>query len=184
MFTCTVIHFWFCKTNLKTKCTFAKFGKLLHVGTDYYTFKLVIPLKWQCHEIFWHFLFHESNPYGPLINRLKWFSVKIRFRGDIHEISDSTQTNTARSQEFFLHENPRLANTVPSPTPRRLTLRRVRKINFQKKILAKTARSQALAGAKKVFCFRISQSPGKLGSICRIFKIFSKFFRKFEIAWS
>ena len=132
MFTCTVIHFWFCKTNLKTKCTFAKFGKLLHVGTDYYTFKLVIPLKWQCHEIFWHFLFHESNPYGPLINRLKWFSVKIRFRGDIHEISDSTQTNTARSQKFFMHENPRFANTVPSPTQRRQTLRRVRNFFAQK----------------------------------------------------
>ena len=29
------------------------------------------------------FFFHESNPSGPLINRLKWFFLKIRFREDI-----------------------------------------------------------------------------------------------------
>ena len=28
------------------------------------------------------FLFHESKPSGPLTNRLKWFCLKIRFRGD------------------------------------------------------------------------------------------------------
>ena len=38
-------------------------------------------LKGQCHEIFCHFLFHESNSSRPLINRLKWFCLKIRFRG-------------------------------------------------------------------------------------------------------
>ena len=54
-------------------------------------------LKGQCHETFWHF-FHESNLSGPLLNRLKWFFLKIRFRGDICEISDSAQANTARSQ--------------------------------------------------------------------------------------
>ena len=50
-------------------------------------------LKWHCHEISWHFLFHELifhelNPPGPLINRLKWFCWKIRFCRDIREISD------------------------------------------------------------------------------------------------
>ena len=38
--------------------------------------------------------FHESNPPGPLINWLKWFCWKIRFRGDIPrklEKLDSTQ---------------------------------------------------------------------------------------------
>ena len=34
---------------------------------------------------------------GLLMNRLKWFSWKIRFRWDIREISDSWQANTARS---------------------------------------------------------------------------------------
>ena len=29
------------------------------------------------------FFFHKSNPSGPLINRLKWFFIKIRFREDI-----------------------------------------------------------------------------------------------------
>ena len=29
-------------------------------------------LKGQCHKIFAIFLFHESKPSGPLINRLKW----------------------------------------------------------------------------------------------------------------
>ena len=36
-------------------------------------------LKGQCHEIFGIFLFHESKPFGPLINRLKWFCLKVRF---------------------------------------------------------------------------------------------------------
>ena len=39
---------------------------------------------------------------GPLINRLKWFCLKIRFLGDMREISycaesDSVQANPARS---------------------------------------------------------------------------------------
>ena len=29
------------------------------------------------------FFFHESNPSGPLISRLKWFFLKLRFREDI-----------------------------------------------------------------------------------------------------
>ena len=54
------------------------------------------------------FLFHESKPSGPLINILKWFCLKFRFREDIREIIDSAQANTAQSR-----------------TPRRLTLRGV-----------------------------------------------------------
>ena len=42
--------------------------------------------------------YHESNPSGPLINRLKWFLLQIRFRGDIREISDSAQVNIAWSK--------------------------------------------------------------------------------------
>ena len=38
-------------------------------------------LKWRCQENFG--FFHERNPPGPLINRLKWFCLMIRFRGDI-----------------------------------------------------------------------------------------------------
>ena len=38
-------------------------------------------LKWQCHENFLH-LFHESNPPGSIIIRLKRFCRKIRFRVD------------------------------------------------------------------------------------------------------
>ena len=33
----------------------------------------------ECHEIFVIILFHESRPFGPLINSLKWFCLKIRF---------------------------------------------------------------------------------------------------------
>ena len=63
-----------------------------------------------------HFLFHESNPSGPLINRLKWCCLKIRFREDIREIGDSahsTQANTARSRKLKYR------------TPRDVSLRRV-----------------------------------------------------------
>ena len=37
------------------------------------------------------FLFHESKPSGPLINRLNWFCLKVHFRGDICEKFDSAQ---------------------------------------------------------------------------------------------
>ena len=30
-------------------------------------------LKGQCHKSFDLYFFHESNPSGPLIDRLKWF---------------------------------------------------------------------------------------------------------------
>ena len=63
----------------------------------YFSFLWAPCLKWQCHDIFWHFLFYQSNPSGPLINRLKWFSLKIHYRGVIREISDSSQANIARS---------------------------------------------------------------------------------------
>ena len=46
---------------------------------------------------FGFFFFPEANPHRPLINRLKWFFKKIRFRGDICEISVSAQANTAQS---------------------------------------------------------------------------------------
>ena len=45
---------------------------------------------------FWHFLWIE--PIWALINMLKWFVLKIRFCGDIREISDSVQANTVWSQ--------------------------------------------------------------------------------------
>ncbi len=67
-------------------------------------------LKGQCHEIFCHFLFHESKPSGPRKYRLKWFCLEICFREDIHKICDSAQ----------------------SRTPRRLTLRRVGNLNVCK----------------------------------------------------
>ena len=59
-------------------------------------------LKWQCHEIFCIF-FYETNPPRTLIKRLKWLGWKIRFRGDIREISDSAQANTACA-EFCRHQ--------------------------------------------------------------------------------
>ena len=40
-------------------------------------------LKGSCHEIFNTYYFHKSNPSEPLINRLKWSFLKIRFRKDI-----------------------------------------------------------------------------------------------------
>ena len=88
-------------------------------------------LKWHWH-VFLAFFFYETNPPKLLINRLKWFCWKIRFRGDIHEISDSAQTNTVRSQTVFFSQY--LGETIrptcwffftkfgnPQLTPRRLT---------------------------------------------------------------
>ena len=40
-------------------------------------------LKGVCHEIFHIYFFHDSNPSGPLINRVKYFRIRCRFRRDI-----------------------------------------------------------------------------------------------------
>ena len=46
-----------------------------------------VVIKWAVSRDFCHFfLFHESKPLGPLINRLKWFCLKIHFCEDICEI--------------------------------------------------------------------------------------------------
>ena len=48
-------------------------------------------LKGQCHEIFAIFLFNESKPSGPLINRLKLFCLKFSFCRDFGEQFDSAK---------------------------------------------------------------------------------------------
>ena len=65
-------------------------------------------LKGQYHEIFYLYFFHKLKPSGLLINRLKWFCLKVCFLGEIRKKFDSAQANTAWSR------------TLP-----RLTLRRV-----------------------------------------------------------
>ena len=80
-------------------------------------------LKRQFHEIFDIFLFLESNSSGPLINSLKWFCLKIRFRRDIRE--NFTSVLACAESEILIFKNPNLATTVRRGTPRRLTLRGV-----------------------------------------------------------
>ena len=52
-------------------------------------------IKWRKVKVavsrdFWPFFsLRESNPPGPLINRLNWFCGKIRFREDVREKRDS-----------------------------------------------------------------------------------------------
>ena len=50
-------------------------GTLMHFALS----RISDLLKGQCHEIFDLYFFHESNPSGPLINRLKWFFLKFVF---------------------------------------------------------------------------------------------------------
>ena len=40
-------------------------------------------LKGVCHEIFELHFFHDANPSGPLINKLKYFQIWYQFRRDI-----------------------------------------------------------------------------------------------------
>ena len=42
-----------------------------------------LKLKGMCHDIFDLHFFHDSNPSGPLINRIKYFPIRFRFRRDI-----------------------------------------------------------------------------------------------------
>ena len=60
------------------------FRLTIRITDSHLALKTRLPyLKRQCHEIFDLYFFHEWNPSGPLINRLKWFCLIIRFREDI-----------------------------------------------------------------------------------------------------
>ena len=97
-------HLFFLVSDIANKYVYRTIQLLTHLNTTILLYRISYPfstLKWQCHKIILaFFLFRESNPPKPLINRLKWFCWKVRFRGDIHEISDSTLTNTARKIKF------------------------------------------------------------------------------------
>ena len=83
--------------------------------------------KVQCHEIYWLNFMNRTHQ-SPLINRLKWFCWKVRFRGYIRKIRDSALTNTAGSQtphwltlmrgvrKIKSAENPKMTNTALSQT--------------------------------------------------------------------
>ena len=65
---------------------------------------IMLNLKGLCHEIFNPYFCHESNPSGPLINRLKWYFLKIRFCEDIRILSSKNSTPrrlTLRGIEIF-----------------------------------------------------------------------------------
>ena len=51
-----------------------------------------------CHEIFDLQFFHDLNPSGPLINRLKYFPIRFRFSRDIQILKSSAVCCTPRSQ--------------------------------------------------------------------------------------
>ena len=77
---------------------FSQCGKIAVQTKEVKSYCIVMyDLKGQCQEIFCHFLFHESKPSGPLINKLNWFCLKIRFCEDIRKISDFAQANIVRS---------------------------------------------------------------------------------------
>ena len=65
-------------------------------------------LKGMCHNIFYLYFFHDSNPSGPLIKRLKHFRILFRIRRDIwifkklhgvHHTVDSDSTVCIKSQD-------------------------------------------------------------------------------------
>ena len=55
-----------------------------------------------CHEIFYIHFFHDANPSGPLLNRLKYFRIRLRFLSKyfirMFEHSDSAVWMPPRSQ--------------------------------------------------------------------------------------
>ena len=80
-------------------------------------------IEWYCCMIFGVFFLYESNPPGPLINRLKWFCWKISTCRDIRKLSDSPQTYTVESDSAQ-------ANTAQIWTLHSLTLPRSQKIQI------------------------------------------------------
>ena len=76
------------KTIKKIEKTFVKYNSVI----------ISAPVKGQCHETFAIFC-HESNPSRLLINRLKWFFLKICFRKHIRILS--LKNSTPRRVEIF-----------------------------------------------------------------------------------
>ena len=67
------------------------------IGSIYCTYLTNYFITVAVSQDFLNYLFHESNPSGPLINRLKWFYFKVYFHGNIRKICDSVEANTART---------------------------------------------------------------------------------------
>ena len=53
--------------------------QILQVVKEFFLLRLINFLKGVCHEIFELQFFNDSNPFGPLINRLKYFQIQFDF---------------------------------------------------------------------------------------------------------
>ena len=84
---------------------------------------------------FWLF-FMNPNPSGLLINSLKCFFLNIRFRGDIRDICDSAQANTAQSPNIFW------VSIYRESVVHMLIFKKLFPICFENPKLTSTARSQ------------------------------------------
>ena len=79
--------------------------------SNYELHSLHYKLSWEgvCHEILDLDFFHDSNPVGPLINRVKYFKIRFRFWRDIRSQNlkkiDSLVCMAPRSQNFRLIKN-------------------------------------------------------------------------------
>ena len=66
------------------------------------------------------FLFHKSNPSGPLINKYKWFLLKIRFREDIRVCSSKNLTprrltlDLKKNSLYKVKERPAKIKLIPA----------------------------------------------------------------------
>ena len=92
----------------------------------------ITTLNRQCNEIFCN-LFSWTNPFGSLINSIRWFCWKILFaKIFIKNVtplsvwycaeSDPAQYHTAPRREIEMLENPKLSKTARSQTLRSLIL--------------------------------------------------------------
>ena len=65
-------------------------------------------LRGHCHEIFDLYFFHKSNPSRPLINRLKFFSLKLCFMKifDWNSKNSTPRRIPLRGVNFFCQASP------------------------------------------------------------------------------
>ena len=120
---------------------------------------------------FLQFFFHELNPFGSLINGLKWFCWKICLSEDIHKKRDSKQCDTAPSQEIEMSENPKLSNTARSRTLCSVKLRRVKKFYlFLKTYISMTFSIYVMIFWKnsKIFCNSKMANTAPSPTPCRV----------------
>ena len=128
-----------------------------------------------CHEIFDLHFFHDSNPSRPLINRLKYFRIRFRFRRDIRIFKKLHGVHhTAESSSACLHHTAESSSAV-CIIPRSQAPRCASHRGVKLRRVHNTAESRDEKFSKTPRCAS-HRGVNNLSSVCFIPKFYKCFF--------